>query len=161
MEDSDYYYDSKGYIQPPQIHPSTPERLRFRHVQEFPSSAKRPAIYAGWLKYIAEFSAEVAPRFCQLVGGSFLTTKEEPNDIDVVNFVPAENYSAVVNRFDEEGGSKDTFLVDGRTIAVYPEDSPMNQLTQMQLNHWSKIFGHDRHGHPKGMLRMEHDNVHI
>lgn len=155
----DYYYDTRGNLQPAEIHETTPDKLREKHVINFPNSLKRPAIYAGWQKYVAEFASEVSPTFQQWIGGSFITKKEDPRDIDVVNFVPPEVLTAAVNRFDESYGSKEKFMVDGRTIAVYPEGSPCYELGRWQRAHWLKFFTHDKQGNEIGLLSMEFGHV--
>ena len=155
----DYYHDTRGNLQPAEIHEITPEKLRQRHVDAFPNSVKRAAIHAGWQRYIAEFTSEVSPVFKQWIGGSFATKKEDPGDIDVVNFVPHEEYTSAVNRFDASNGSKDKFMVDGRSLPVYPEGNPGYELSRFQKAHWLKFFTHDRQGNETGILSVEIEDV--
>lgn len=154
----DYHHDDNGNLQPADIHETTPQELRQRFVDEFGSSARRPLVYAGWLRYVAEFSTEVGTDFRQWIAGSFITKKEEPGDIDVVNFVPADRCTIAVDRFLTDFGSKQRWNVDGYYVKVYPEGHPYYELTRRDTAYFLNLFSHDRRGNKKGILTIEHGN---
>jgi hypothetical protein len=81
---------------PPCLHEATVAEVRETFVEGFPDSHTRPAIWTqyevhqrGWLPLLGEVSRE------QWMDGSFTTAKTDPNDIDVVTFLPTEELTAL------------------------------------------------------------------
>lgn len=154
----EYHHDAFGHLQPADLHQVEASDFHRDFVDTFPESKTRGELFSGWKSYCADFSKEVTPTFTQWIAGSFVTKKQNPSDIDVVNFVPASRYTAAINRFDVGYGSKQTWGVDGRTVPVYPEENPMYELTRRHMAHWLNLFGQDRQGRRKGLLVMEQNH---
>jgi hypothetical protein len=58
-------------------------------VDYFPLSEKRQFLFHNYLEYLRLFSRKITPHFEQWINGSFVTKKENPNDIDFVTFIDA------------------------------------------------------------------------
>ena len=56
-------------------------------VTDFPTSTTRPRLWANYLAYLERFRNKVTGNFVQWLNGSFVTQKENPNDIDLVTFI--------------------------------------------------------------------------
>lgn len=56
-------------------------------VDAFPRSKTRAGLFANFENYISRLQNEVFPWFEMWVDGSFVTLKENPNDIDVVTLL--------------------------------------------------------------------------
>ncbi|QDK83519.1 hypothetical protein EXU85_34930 [Spirosoma sp. KCTC 42546] len=95
----------------------------------------------------------------QWLGGSFISAKINPNDIDCVNLI-------VFNESLEEsidslipylliGGSRDTYYVDGHLIAIYPPtDERYEAITLPSINYWQAFLMKDRQDNPRGIIEL-------
>ena len=64
--------------------------LKTIFVDNFPNSTTRKTLYDNYLRYIDDFSKQITPNFTQWINGSFVTLKENPNDIDFVTFIDVD-----------------------------------------------------------------------
>ncbi|MEY4903428.1 MAG: hypothetical protein RLZZ292_1243, partial [Bacteroidota bacterium] len=56
-------------------------------VEQFENSIARSILYELYLDFVKDFSAKFTPEFVHWIGGSFVTNKLNPNDIDVATLV--------------------------------------------------------------------------
>ena len=76
--------------------------LKTVFVDNFPNSTTRKTLYDNYLRYIDDFSKQITPNFTQWINGSFVTLKENPNDIDFVTFIDVDIYekcNSVIDNF--------------------------------------------------------------
>ena len=76
---------------PPGIHQSTLEELRGRFAR-FQQSDRRPQLWAGFEQFVREAKA-CGLASVILVNGSFVTSKPDPNDIDVILVVSGHDFA--------------------------------------------------------------------
>ncbi len=73
---------------------------RFRTIfTNIPDKAVRLALLKKLIKYIDDFHGVMSPKnWTQWFGGSYITNKLNPNDIDLVNFIDSVSAEAAIAR---------------------------------------------------------------
>ena len=107
-------------------------------VDDFPLSEQRQFLFHNYQEYLRLFSRRITPQFDQWINGSFVTKKENPNDIDFVTFINStifERCEAKLEEFwsfalEDEG-------LDAYIVKVYPSDSP---LFATHTVHFQKVW---------------------
>lgn len=155
-------FDKDGNPQPAGIINYTFEEFETTFVANIENSKRRPLIFENYQRYLSDFKEIITPKFKNWVNGSFTTLKSEPNDIDIVNIVDYSNNlnqkEYLLNAFLTGGGSKDNYLVDAYFVPVYPSDDPRYKfVTEIQIEYWSKWFGHDRNQKTKAIIEITID----
>jgi len=151
-------FDSFGNLSPYKIIPFTLEYFE----EVFLFSPKRVTIYEGYQKYSNDL-LNLVPSMRHWIDGSFTTTKEEPNDIDLVCFVWYE-YIVLGNYIKDEFKNFDTNLskakckkvynVDGYLVPVFPKEHKLYSWYLDRVNYWKLLFGTDRKNNPKGIVEI-------
>ncbi len=153
-------FDKYGNPQPSGVREFSMEELKTVFVNGFPNSKTRTPIYEGFENYNRDFKNQIYDNFVQWLNGSFTTSKENPNDIDLVNMVEFSDElntkQAILGNFLTVGGSKDTYLVDGYFVPIYKKDDPRYMVTEQHLSYWADWFGHDREKRPKTLFEVIH-----
>lgn len=151
-------FDKNGNPQPEGILNYPYSEFKVTFVDNFGHSKSRQLIFENYERYLSDFKLEIVSTFRNWVNGSFTTTKADPNDIDIVNIV---NHSEELNqnthllaKFLTQGGSKDSYFVDGYFVPVYPTDDPRFAITEQSLTYWTHWFGHDRENRPKALIEL-------
>lgn len=80
-------FNEWGYISPSGIYELTLEEFEQAFVT-LNNTAHRRGLFNSYLTYVYELRKIVTAPFFQLIGGSFVTRKVWPQDIDIVTFVP-------------------------------------------------------------------------
>ena len=105
----------------------------------------------------AIFSAIGQP-FRQWINGSFVTQKQNPNDIDLANLIPYDDsLDARIEQllpYFTVGGSVEIYQIDAHLIPVYPEFDPRFENTKLRMNYFERWFGQDRNENPKGFIEI-------
>jgi hypothetical protein len=134
-------------------------------VDNFPLSEKRQFLFHNYLEYLRLFSRKITPHFEQWINGSFVTKKDNPNDIDFVTFIDAlifERNEAKLEEFwsfslEEEG-------LDAYIVKIYPPDSPLFVThTEHFKNVWLKRYCRtktdtDLDSAKKGFIKLKFNN---
>ena len=126
-------------------------------VTAFPKSTTRKRLFENYLRYIYRFQDEVFPFFEQYINGSFVTKKENPNDIDIVTFLDFEVYqkrdNRVLNKF--WSFSLEAEGIDAYIVKEYPDNHlfyPETKAFKKEwINRYSRDFPFDR---KKGFLKI-------
>ena len=90
---------------------------------------------------------------CDLwIDGSFVTQKQEPDDVDIVLFAPAYFYDKgtkdqreILDWLEDKGqrtAIKTDYFCHTAAVLVYPEGSHLHVLSIAQRNGWEDDFGH-------------------
>jgi hypothetical protein len=144
----------------PGRHQASPDEVEAEFVGAFPASQARRPLFDAW-STLSEAIERVVPLETQWVDGSFISSKIEPGDIDVVSHLdgpsmdeldnPAQMllYSLVAGPL-----SKQLFGCDSYWLAVYPEGHPARPVYDQALEYWDQQFGSDREGAPKGYIEV-------
>lgn len=118
----------------------------------------RNSLFTDYKRYHDDLRTALRTDFQQWLGGSFISKKAKPSDVDVANLIP---YSDALNeRLDELmpffliGGSNEGYRVDGHLIPMYTKTDPRSANTIERLAYFRHWFGHDREDHPKGIIEI-------
>ncbi|MGP6151334.1 DUF6932 family protein [Priestia flexa] len=145
----------------PGIHNYTMQEFQEQFVLGFSSSQSRKEIFKEFSDWFKQLINLIPPRYVWL-DGSYLTMKENPNDIDLVIFykpedITDEETSIKVKEMINEISRKyrcDAYLcldlsdVSGQELAHFP---PLNKILG---TYWMGQFGFDRKRDPKGMVEI-------
>ena len=152
-------FDSNGNLIPYDKLKFDLEILKQTFVNDFPSSSTRQQLFEGLNRYRNEFFEEVNSNFIQWIGGSFVTKKLDPLDIDLANLIPFnEKMDLDIERlipFLTVGGSVDVYGIDGYLIPIYESGDERFENTQLRLKYFNDWFGHDRNDNQKGFVEIK------
>ncbi len=143
-------FDPNGYLIPPEIIETTLADFE----KTFSNNYHRSMLFQGYLDFILELKRWQPKKFVQWVNGSFTTTNPQPNDIDIVTFLPFdlkfmqdEFYVGVKKNFRRRG-------LDCHFVPVYPETHPMFFRFEQDKIQWFLTFSSDRNGTEKGLIQL-------
>lgn len=108
-------------------------------VKDFPKSTTRQYLWANYMAFIEQFKRVVTNNFVQWINGSFVTKKENPNDIDLVTLIDYRIFETM-----EATRSLEPFWsynlekqgLDSYLLGVYPTKHPEFPVYQYHLNNW-------------------------
>ncbi|NJK83043.1 MAG: hypothetical protein HC912_03720 [Saprospiraceae bacterium] len=155
-------FTSEGYLFP--IGKITTDISNFEQVfvNAFPTSTTRPRLWANYLQYIQRFRQEVSNNFVQWLDGSFVTLKENPNDIDMVTFINYHLYESMDAKqqlehfwsYNLEYKGLDSYL-----MGVYPESHRNYLKYQKYCEDWHTRYCNTKQNkevlyHVKGFIEL-------
>lgn len=158
-------FEPSGFL-PAGRHSATPAEMKASLVLPFVSSVRRSRIFDNWERHLAALRHLVAVSR-QWIGGSFVSAKPEPGDIDVCSFVDGPTVDALSQqeqdliRFMAAGKHTQAFwTVDSYVVTEYPVGSPHRSKYEDALRYWSSWWGQSRpddHGNvqPRGFLDVQ------
>lgn len=148
-----------GYL-PPGRYPATSVEVRQAFVDTYLLSNSRPDCFNGWQR-LTRALRQLVTLSSQWLGGSFVSAKLNPGDIDFISLFdgPALDAMPEIKRIAVAGliaghDCQNEWNSDSFAIFIYPESHPLNATTVAQLRYWSKWFGRDRQGQAKGTLEI-------
>lgn len=141
----------------------TVDAVKTTLVDPFPDSATRDPLYARWLQHRSAVAA-IIPILRQWVDGSYVTTKLDPGDIDVVTFVDGptvdaldDGRGAILGTLVDGHDTRDVWGVDSFLVAVYPEGHPLRAASRKVEGSWVHQWSRVRGGSPtasKGFVEV-------
>lgn len=161
-------------VLPSGVYPADLNNLKERFVTAFPESISRKRILKNFSKLLHE-TVRFDISMVHWVDGSYLTSKTNPNDIDMVTFARAEDLNALSHDgryfFDRciNGKNETKRLYDTHSFlcVLHPPDHPRHALSENTRRYFRKWFGHTRRlkdphreegellpEHPKGMVSL-------
>jgi hypothetical protein len=144
-------FDGNGYLTPHQIiHLSLTEIERL-----FTYNSQRKELFVVLEGFLGNLKFTLIAPFQVWIDGSFITTKEFPNDIDLVIFVNANEYEHWKNRL---WGFKDIYKYQGldvHLVCVFPHSSRKRIETEYSTNDYYKLFNLDRQNVKKGFIQLK------
>lgn len=152
-------FDAIGNL-PAGIHDYDMGQVKSEFVDSFPHSSTRPAILSGLTAYRSHLAAIVA-HFEQILDGSFVTSKNDPNDVDcfisadanvINNLGPAEQIA--FQQMVSGKVTQSTYRVDAYLCAYVPQGDPNYDNYRAMRKYWLGEFGFDRNENPKGLVRV-------
>lgn len=63
-------------------------------VNSFPTSLTRRGIFEAYMDYLSQLTDAFGTGFYQWLGGSYITRKPNPEDLDVVTFLDYQRYES-------------------------------------------------------------------
>jgi hypothetical protein len=149
-----------GEYLPPGAHPASESEVEASLVVAFLGSSTRERIFDGWIRHRQAIAAFLHPDI-QWVDGSFVSTKLDPGDIDVMTLLNGPHVdsldqasSAALSGLFLGPGNKPTYWTDSYAIAVYPPGHVARQMYEQIAAHWDKWWGTARDGTLKGYLAV-------
>lgn len=143
-----------GYL-PPGPHHGTPDEIEERFVAELQPSNRRGPIFQWWRAHRAALDTVVTVHE-QWIGGSFLSSKPEPDDIDLCSLVDGPSYDAqepakqfMADSLLAREATKEAWHCHSFPIAVYPQGSPGYAQMVAAKAYWSGWWAKtrtDQHG---------------
>ncbi len=132
-------FSSEGYITPIDKVQSDLHTFEELFVKNFANSVTRPRLWENYLAYLDNFRQKVTPNFVQWLDGSFVTLKENPNDIDLVTFIDYKIFEPMEEQkrleefwsFNLEDKGLDSYL-----LGVYPEGHPEYPVYEYNMRNW-------------------------
>ena len=142
-------FDRRGLL-PIGVHPCDEDTFSELLVDRFPSTSTRPAIRDGFFDLRRR---AVAHGLCatQWVGGSYVSTKTNPGDVDVVTLAQADHLNALsddAQLFVREILSRPhgalAFKTDSYLVAVVDAGHPAYGAFEQARRYWRDLLGHTR-----------------
>lgn len=156
-------FNTDGYLNPG-FYDWSAEEIRNYLVDFFcPSNHKRAEVFQGYLT-LCEDIVSLNIVSVQWIGGSFVSVKPEPGDIDLSNIVSIAYLDSLVEQnlvtidflksmFWGDGYSKPKYKCDSYFIPRVPLGHVDYDYYQGRLEYWKKLWSYDRENRPKGIVR--------
>lgn len=146
---------------PAGLHQATLAEFETRFVTE-PVSSSRADIFRRYVEYRAELEP-LNVIIKQWIDGSFTTTKQNPNDIDLVSQWDGEKVDRdiqIQNKLSQLLNQRDIkirYKCDVYGFPKYSEGDPLYQKTLHWRSYWLGLFGYTRGDHPdpKGIIEFK------
>lgn len=152
-------FDDNGYL-PPGKHHHTTESMQETFVDDpLMTTPERETIFKGYKSLVSVLqNSNVLPE--QWIGGTFVTTERNPNDVDIVsiccpnqvNLVPVELQDEFACMFQGER-TAEINKCDSYIVLKGHEDHPKNEQFKTIYAYWENQFGHDKEGVKKGFVK--------
>ncbi len=158
----DFNFDIRGFLKPEGKNECTFEELQLNFVEPFDLESTRYQLLKNLEKYNQELLELLEGHpITQWINGSFVSTKKNPKDIDLVTLL---DYSIVetkenkLKKFTREH-SLDHYKIDAYIVKLYPLDHPYYNRTKSDLLYWENWFSKTRLNRrkqrfPKGFLEL-------
>ncbi|WP_064197950.1 MULTISPECIES: DUF6932 family protein [Emticicia] len=149
-------FDEKGFLKPYEIIHSDLQSLKAIFVDNIEISKTRKPLFDNYLEYLAIIKDVIPNNFHQWIDGSFITQKQNPNDIDIVTFINYQDFERNIKTFDSlrKWRYDKTKGVDGYFVPIFPENHRKNAIFKMEQQEWKFQFGNDRNGNKKGIIEL-------
>ncbi|NBB41601.1 DUF6932 family protein [Sphingobium yanoikuyae] len=153
-------FNTDGYLEAG-LHDLELEAIIEHFVTAFPHSSSRVGIMDGYKAHREAVMALGIPCL-QFLDGSFVSSKADPGDIDMVGFMDADAVDALtpedqakLSELFSGPVTRGTHRCDAYFVPWVPETHPMFQKLRSQRKYWMGEFGYDREDRPKGIIRTE------
>lgn len=156
---------------PEGVHECSEASLEQVFVSGFPETSVRSKLFSGF-KSLRTLARNVSPPATQWVDGSFVTAKQEPDDIDVLSFVdydtltrlPRDKYDEVYALLGAREKTKTKFGCHTFLELSCPPGHPHFRFFDRERLYWLRWFGTTREtpsadgtpipGKPKGFVQI-------
>jgi hypothetical protein len=137
---------TKQGLLPDGVHPATEDELKERCVAPFLASRTRLAVFDGFCRYRSALSG-LGVNITQWVDGSFTDeTRVDPDDVDLVNFVSADEVNAIsasdrprVNELlNGRDATKAAYSCHTFLEIVFPAGHPFEPSFERQRLYWRR-----------------------
>ena len=123
------------------------ETFKENFVDSFLSNSSRYKLYEKYQRYLNELSALLSGPYYQWIDGSFVSTKANPKDIDLVTIVDYRDYERHLPKIESRfTGSKarEFYQVDAYIVPDYPVGHRKFVFTKSDKSYWQSLFGKTR-----------------
>lgn len=136
-------FDDYGNLFPYKLIETDLETFERIFVTNFKNSDRRKMLFQNYLSYIHNFKNQVSENFYQWIDGSFVTSKLNPNDIDIVTFLSADNYEKNSSKLVDFKGDRirKEQELDCYFVKEYPvEHKNYEIITRLDYAYWLDFF---------------------
>lgn len=158
MLSSKVTFDTFGNLCPHDVISCDLNKCQKVFVYAFPDSNTRPLLFESYIAYRKAIFSVIGYAFKQWINGSFVTQKQNPNDVDLANLIPYnDSLDAQIEQilpYFTVGGSIETYQIDAHLIPVYQKSDPRFENTELRISYFKRWFGHDRNDNPKGFIEI-------
>ena len=149
-------FDEHGHLTPYAVLETSLADFEAVFVTNFPDSQTRGRIFGRHVAYVEELQRIVGSGFYQWIGGSFVTRKQNPRDIDFVTFLNADVFKSHEQRIEELRQRRylPNTLTDGYFVNVYPEGHRRRSWYELDRLRWQHDFGTSLAKRPKGIVQL-------
>jgi hypothetical protein len=140
-------FDELGHLFPYKVIEIDLETFEEFFVTGFDKSVTRQKLFQNYLSYVNNFKKQIGDNFYQWIDGSFVTTKLNPNDIDIVTFLNFENYENNIFQIADFQGYKlkSEQHLDCYFVKKYPiEHKNYEIITHYDSVEWFHLFSKTR-----------------
>jgi hypothetical protein len=155
-------FDNKGFITPYDVVDTDLNEFE----QTFVFNEHRAKIFQEYQLFLQSIQNLGISTFYQWINGSFTSMKMNPNDIDVVTFVPFQDYEKHQTFFDKLFLNRYSTKIDCYFIKTFPTNHPdFNDFRGDELDFWHKFTktvkkqGRSHIKISKGLVKIEFNNV--
>ena len=151
-------FEANGVLAPG-FHDCTCDEFYATLVDGFPTSQRRKTISDTLLAFSKEVFAIGVP-YEFWIDGSYVTTKMNPNDADIILFFQYQHMNDIAPLLDAFRQKYNGILDIYFGYAASPENQKVvspadyNQIVNGR-NYWRGQFGFDREDNPKGIIRID------
>lgn len=143
----EFSFDIRGYLRPYGKNKIKQGQFKEEFVDPFDEGSSRKKLYKGFIRYNQDLKALLnGGKYIQWVDGSFISTKIDPKDIDLVNMIDhklVDKFEKELSRFTKRSGFEN-YGVDGYVVRIYPKDHPKYIRTKSDLVYWENWFSKSR-----------------
>lgn len=136
-------FDENGQLTPPDsIVGVDLAAIELHLVNAFPNSVKRLELYQNYVDYILDLRNNISKTFVQWINGSFVSQKENPNDIDLVTFLDYntfQQHEKVLENYRGLSLQKAKGL-DAYILPIYPDGHKLYYLNELNRQEWRILF---------------------
>jgi hypothetical protein len=147
-------------VLPPGRHTATVDEVEAAFVDAFSNSTRRRPLFESWLA-VREAITRIVTVETEWLDGSYVTAKDEPNDIDLVTHILGTSLDgldaadqAMLRGLTSNKLSEALHGCDSYICPVYPPGHVHHGAYQAAFAYWDKWFSHDRNGQPKGYVEV-------
>ncbi|MEM1120786.1 MAG: hypothetical protein AAGJ18_10080, partial [Bacteroidota bacterium] len=155
-------FDKNGFLQPYEITEISIDTFIKQFVTGLEDKNHRMTLFNHYLKVMIDLKQIVNKPFFQWIDGSFTTTKELPNDIDIVSFIDSD-ILAKKGRFvlDLKRMSKQKYSLDLHFAPTCKWNHRLFEESKKYKDIWEDVCGSSRKDqfgirHPKGIIQINH-----
>lgn len=149
----------------PGIHKYSVNEFKNQFVDSFELSTTRQDIYSKF-KYWVNLLTQILPPKYMWLDGSFLTTKLNPNDIDLVVFYDPKDITEDISK--DLGNIINNVSRSLRCDAYFSycfkdwspsETANVDPMITTKRTYWKGQFGFDRNDEPKGIIELDKNEI--
>ncbi len=134
-------FDENGHLTPITPIETTLDEFQQVFVDAFPRSTTRKRLFDNYLDWVFDFQRDIFGYFTQWIDGSFVTRKENPNDIDFVTFLDDEVYVLRNTKLDRFWSfSNESRGLDAYIMPEYKHNHPNFALLEERKKVWLDLF---------------------
>jgi hypothetical protein len=153
--ETDFHFNAQGLLVPAEAISADLGGIKQYFVDNFPNSKTRAILFSNLENYISQLQNEVFPWFEIWVDGSFVTKKENPNDIDVVLLLDFQVYDLKIKQLEKfYSFSLEKEGIDAYIVPVFPEGHHFFEDFERESGLWHRRFTENRQDGRKGFLKI-------